>query len=194
MQSSSHLNNENIQLKPVSGLTSKRKMNIQEAIYVRRSIRKFLDQPVETEKIDLLLKAAMAAPSAMNIQPWEFVIVTKKETLARIRSVLVYGKMNTPLAILVCGNLSKKNLVAERFWVQDCSAATQNILLTAVDLGLGAVWCGVHPIHLQEKLVSQILSLPAKVIPLNVIYVGYPAEEKSPRTQYDESKVHWEIY
>lgn len=164
-------------------------------IYRRRSIRKFTDQPIEPEKITELLKAAMAAPTAMNTQPWQFVVVTEEELLKKIRNTLVFGKMNAPLAIVVCGNMGVFNKrLTGKFWVQDCSAATQNILLAASALGLGSVWCGVHPIHTFEHRISQVLSLPAEVTPLNVIYIGYPAEEKPARTQYDPAKVSWNGY
>lgn len=170
-------------------------MNIQENIYARRSIRLYEEKPVEKEKIELLLMAAMAAPTAMNSKPWEFVVVTEPEILEKIRSALMFGKFNAPVAIAVCGNTSRRKLpMASKFWVQDCSAATQNILLAAVGLGLGTVWCGVHPVHVFTKRISEILALPAHVKPLNVIYLGYPAEEKPPRTQFDQSRVHWEIY
>lgn len=166
-----------------------------ETIYARRSIRRYEDHPVEPEKLEMLLKAAMAAPSAMNMKPWEFVVVTKAETLADIRASLTFAKHNAPAAIVVCGNLSLfKNPMASKFWVQDCSAATENILLAAVELGLGTVWLGVHPIHNYIKKISKLLHLPEHVNPLNVIFVGYPAEEKTPRTQYDASRVHWETY
>jgi len=170
-------------------------MNIQDIIYARRSIRTYQEKPVEKEKIELLLKAAMAAPSAMNIKPWEFVVVTEPETMDEIRSALMFARFNAPMAIAVCGNTSFfKHPMAERFWVQDCSAATQNILLSAVGLGLGTVWLGVHPVHVFKKRISEILKLPEKVIPLNVIYVGYPAKYKDARTQYDEKRVHWGSY
>jgi len=170
-------------------------MTIQDIIYARRSIRKYEDKPVEKEKLELLLKAAMAAPSAMNIKPWEFVVVTRPETMDEIRSALMFAKFNAPAAIAVCGNTSFfKHPMAERFWVQDCSAATQNILLSAVGLGLGTVWLGVHPIHVFTKRISEILALPEHVKPLNVIYVGYPAKNKEARTQYDQSRIHWESY
>ena len=170
-------------------------MAYQNLFYARRSIRKYQEKTVEKEKIELLLKAAMAAPTAMNSKPWEFVVITEPENLEKIRSSLMFGKFNAPAAIVVCGNTSKfKRPMAEKFWVQDCSAATQNILLAAVELGLGTVWCGVHPVHVFTKRVSEILMLPPQIKPLNVIYVGYPAEEKPPRTQYDESRIHWETY
>ena len=171
-------------------------MTIQDIIYARRSIRKYQEKPVEKEKIELLLKAGMAAPSAMNIKPWEFVVITNRETMDKIRSALMFGKFNAPMAIAVCGNTSFfKHPMAERFWVQDCSAATQNIMLSAVGLGLGTVWLGVHPIFVYKKRISEILLLPEHVTPLNVIYVGYPANgKKEPRTQYDPKRVHWETY
>ena len=170
-------------------------MTILETIMARRSIRRFQEMPVEQEKIETLLKAAMAAPSAMNIKPWEFVVVTDPVQMNEIRSSLMFGKFNAPAAIAVCGNTSFfKHPMAAKFWVQDCSAATENILLAAVGLGLGSVWLGVHPIHVFTKRISEILQLPEHVKPLNVIYVGYPAEEKAPRTQYDPDRVHWETY
>ncbi|MBW6465799.1 MAG: nitroreductase family protein [Brevefilum sp.] len=170
-------------------------MNIQDIIYARRSIRQYQDKPVEREKIELLLKAAMAAPTAMNSKPWEFVVVTQVETLDKIRSALMFGKFNAPAAIVVCSNTSLlRRPMASKFWVQDCSAATQNILLSAVGLGLGTVWLGVHPIHVYKKRISEILSLPIYVEPLNVIYIGYPADQKAGRTQYDSSRVHWETF
>jgi nitroreductase len=173
----------------------KKGMSIQDAIYARRSICQYQEKPVEKEKLEELLKAAMAAPSAMNIKPWEFIVVTDPETMDKIRSSLMFGKHNAPAAIVVCGNTSFfKHPMASKFWVQDCSAATENILLAAVGLELGTVWLGVHPIHVFSKRISKILSLPDNVKPLNVIYVGYPAEEKQARTQYNPERVHWEVY
>lgn len=170
-------------------------MNTLDAIFARRSIRRFQEKPVEPEKLDTLLKAAMAAPSAMNIKPWEFVVVTRAEMMDKIRSALMFGKHNAPAAIVVCGNTSFfKNPKGARFWVQDCSAATENILVAAVELGLGTVWLGVHPVHNFTKRISDLLGLPEHVKPLNVIYVGYPAEEKAPRSQYDPDRIHWETY
>ena len=170
-------------------------MTIIETIYARRSIRQYLDKPVEKEKLEILLKAAMAAPSAMNIKPWEFIVITDPDKMAEIRAALMFGKHKAPVAIVVCGNLHYfKNPMASQFWVQDCSAATENILLAAVDLGLGTVWLGVNPIHNFMKQISNIVQLPEHIKPLNVIYVGYPAEEKPARTQYDPNRVHWESY
>lgn len=170
-------------------------MNVIDAIFARRSIRRYTDQPVEPEKLLLLLQAAMAAPSACNSNPWEFVVVTEPEPLQNLRSRLYSGQYNAPAAIVVCGNETIANSsVARFFWPQDCSAAVENILLAAVGLGLGTVWIGCYPLPTVIKPVSAALNLPAHVIPLGIIYVGYPAEEKRPRTRYDERRVYWQEY
>ncbi len=170
-------------------------MDVMDLILSRRSIRQYKDQAVEREKLLLLLQAAMAAPNACNSQPWEFVVVTDPEVLGELRGKLYAGHYNAPAAIVVCGNEKIANNSAARFyWVQDCSAATENMLIAAVGLGLGTVWIGVHPLESAIKAVTEVLNLPEHVIPLNVIYVGYPDEEKQPRTQYDEHRVYWQQY
>lgn len=143
----------------------------------------------------MLLQAAMAAPSASNRQPWEFVVITEADTLRRLRQRLVLGRYNAPVAIVVCGNLRRAlPSLAKDFWIQDCSAAAQNILLAATGLGLGSVWIGVYPITLFVRAVSRLLALPRHIVPLGVLYVGYAAETKSPRTRYREERVHWEHF
>ncbi len=161
-----------------------------ETIFARRSIRKYTQEPVEQKRIEMLLKAAMAAPSASNRKPWQFVVVTERETLDALAEAHPYGKMlfDAPLCISVCGDLTEM----ERYWVQDCSAATENLLLAATALGLGAVWLGVYPRDQRVASVRTTLALPDHITPLNLISIGHPAEEKEPRTQYDESRVHWE--
>jgi len=166
-----------------------------ETIFQRRSIRKYTDQPVEPEKLDFLLKAAMAAPSAMNCKPWEFIVVTDPELLAQFRRHLIFGDRNAPVAIVVCGNPALSiNPAARMFWVQDCSAATENILIAAVGLGLGTVWIGVHPVPMFVNTVRKIMSIPKRVTPLGIVYVGYPESAKAARTQYDEKRVHKQRY
>lgn len=167
-------------------------MELKDVLQKRRSIRKFKEEHVPEEYIAELLHAAMSGPSACNRTPWDFYVVTNKEALAKLRKAARYSKMEAKLAIVVCGNLSKAlpSQLAP-FWIQDCSAATENILLRATDLGLGAVWCGIHPMKRAEKNVSEILGLSAKHIPLNIIYLGFPAEEPEARDQFDEKKVHY---
>ncbi len=150
---------------------------------------------MEPEKLDLLLKAGMAAPSAMNCKPWEFVVITDSEKLSQFRSRLIFGNRNAPAAIVVCGNPSLSlNPAARLFWVQDCSLAGENILIAAESLGLGTVWVGVHPVGEFVRVVREIAGLPKRVTPLGLIYVGYPMEDKPARTQYDERRVHWQKY
>lgn len=166
--------------------------DVLDIFYKRRSIRKFTEEPVSREVLTNLLKAGMAGPSAMNAKPWEFVVVTEKETMDKFRRGLMFAKMKAPAAICVLGSKRKQgNKAGDQFWVQDCSAATENILLAAVALGLGAVWIGIHPVFLFERQVKSILNLPKGVTPLSLIFIGHPAEEKPARTQYDEDRVHW---
>jgi nitroreductase len=166
-----------------------------ETIFHRRSIRKYTSQLVEREKLDLLLKAAMASPTAMNCKPWEFVVVTDPKQLSLFRKRLIFGNRNAPAAIVVCGNPSlSPNPAARLFWEQDCSLAGENILIAAEGLGLGTVWIGIHPVAEFIRVVREIISLPKHVKPLGLIYVGYPAEEKPARSQYDETRVHWQEY
>jgi len=169
--------------------------DILEHILSRRSIRKYTDQAVARKEILRLLEAGMAAPSASNRQPWEFIVVTDGELLAKLRKGLVFGRYQAPVAIVVCGNMRRAWAGPARgFWIQDCSAAAENILLAATGLGLGAVWIGVHPIKPLARVVSRVLSFPKHIVPLGVIYVGHPAETKEPRTQYDQAKVSWQRY
>jgi nitroreductase len=165
-----------------------------DTILARRSIRTYTSQDLDVEKIDLLLQAAMAAPSAVNSRPWEFVVVTDKDLLWRLRTRLPFGRHNAPAAIVVCGNERiASNPAAKLFWVQDCSAAAENILIAAAGLGLGAVWVGLYPTPI-AALVKNLLDIPGHVNPLCVIYVGYAAESKPPRTQYDAQRIHWQHY
>ncbi len=170
-------------------------MNAIDTIYQRRSIRKYIETPVEQEKIDVLLKAAMAAPTAANCQPWEFIVVNDTDKLTKVREKLVFARYKAPAAIIVCGNmkLAFKGL-SQEFWVQDCSAATENILLAATSLGLGSVWIGIYPNKTNIKVVKSIFNIPTHVIPLSLVYVGYSAEEKSARTRYNEKRIYQQEY
>ncbi len=163
-----------------------------ENILSRRSIRKFTDQEVAEEQITSLLKAAMSAPSAGNRQPWEFIIIKNRETLDKIPEFHKYTKMLSmaKLAIVVCGNPTKS--FERGFWVQDCAAATQNILLAAHSLGLGSVWCGVYPSEELYPQMQELLEIPKEILPVSLIAIGYPDETKSPSERYDEDKIHYE--
>ena len=167
-------------------------MELKEVLLKRRSIRKFTAEPVSDSEIEEILHAAMSGPSACNRQPWSFYVITNPEVLVKLRDVTRFGKMNAPLAIVVCGNLSKAlPFGMGEYWVQDCSAATENILLRVTDLGLGAVWCGVHPQKKCEDRAREILQLKDKEIPLNLIWIGHPDEERRARDWYDEGNIHY---
>ena len=162
-------------------------------IFSRRSIRKFTDEPVSDLHLEKLLRAAMNAPSAGNEQPWEFVVMRDRDSMLKILEFHPYA---TPLktaacAVVLCGNTQRQRFSAD-FWVQDCSAATQNLLLEAEYLGLGAVWMGVYPGANRVEGVQKLLSLPETVIPLCVIALGHPAEHPEPADRYLPERVHFD--
>jgi len=165
-------------------------MDAYDTIMTRRSIRAYTAQPVNEGLIKDLLAAAMSAPSASNRQPWHFVAITDRRQLDTLTAILPYGQMlkQAPLAIVVCGDRERQPM--EGYWVQDCSAATQNILLAAHARGLGAVWLGVYPREERIQGVTQLLGLPEQVTPLAVLSIGYPAEHKEPADRYDETRTH----
>lgn len=170
-------------------------MSITDAIYSRRSIRKYLDQKVDRDLLVELLKAAAAAPTAINCQPWEFIVVDDEQKIAAIQDELVFARYNAPSAIIVCGNMKiARKGIEQEFWIQDCSAAVENMLLAATGLGLGTVWIGIHPLPTRVKLLRKIFQIPEYVIPLCIVYAGYPAETKEPRTRYDSKRVYWQEY
>ena len=161
-------------------------------IFTRRSIRKYKEKKVSEEVVQDLLKAAMAAPSAGNEQPWEFIVIRDKNTMKKITEFHQYSKMllNTDVAIVVCGDIKREKF--KGYWVQDCSAAIQNILLEAEDRGLGAVWLGVYPMEDRVEAMEKLLGLPEGVITLGIVPVGYPDEYKEPADRFDESRIHYE--
>ena len=167
-------------------------MELKEVLLKRRSVRKFKEEPVSDEMINELLHAAMSGPSACNKRPWEFYVVTNEDKLKELKSASMFTKISAKLVIIVCGNLSNAlpKQMAE-YWIQDCSAATENILLRATDLGLAAVWCGIHPQKRAIEKVQKILDIPEKQIPLNIIFIGHPDENPEARDQYDEKRVHY---
>ncbi len=166
-------------------------MEVFEATLKRRSVRAFLKDPVSDEIIKRLLESAMAAPSACNKRPWEFYVIKNPEKLAELRKVSRYSDYESPLNIVVCAD-TKRSLAnrVNDFWIQDCSSAIENILLTAVSEGLGTCWCGLFPMVTPIKRTRASLELPENIIPLGLIHIGYPKEEVSARTQYEEKRVH----
>ncbi len=165
-------------------------MDILEAIRTRRSIRKYTADPVSEADLRELLEAAMSAPSAGNEQPWEFIVIDDRETLDAIPAFHPYAAMlkQAPAAILICGDLEREKY--RGFWVQDCSAAIENLLLAAHGKGLGAVWLGVYPVEDRVAATRELFGLPPHVVPLAFIALGHPAEEKGPADRYNETRVH----
>jgi nitroreductase len=170
-------------------------MDVIETIYKRRSIRKYLDKKVDRDTIIIVLKAATAAPSALNCQPWEFIVVEQEEKLNAIKEEFIFARYNAPVAIVVCGNMNlARSGIEQEFWIQDCSATIQNMLIAATSIGLGSVWIGIYPIQNRVKLLRKLFNIPEHVVPLSIVYIGYPAEEKEARTRYDEKRVYWQEY
>lgn len=164
-----------------------------QTIFDRTSVRSYTSKKVEPEKVELLLRAAMAAPTAGNKQPWSFVVVDDRALLDTLAANMPYAKMASKanVAIIVCGDSRKMYEGKEsEYWIQDCSAATENLLLAAQSLGLGAVWTGVYPMADRVEKLKSLLNMPDHLIPLNVIPVGYPAAENKPKDKWDPSKVH----
>ncbi len=162
-----------------------------EAIEKRRSIRKYdSSRPVERVKLNGLIRAAMYAPSARNLQPWHFVVVTSRDILDRIPGIHPYSAMlsEATAAILVCGDREKEP--NDFYLVQNGSAATQNILLEAYAMGLGTVWLGVFGRKERMHVLSELLNLPYTVVPISLIAVGYPAEEKPVPERFQPSLIH----
>lgn len=165
-------------------------------IATRTSVRDYEARPVEKEKIEKMLRAAMAAPTAMNKQPWHFVVVDQRNVLDALAGANPYAKMlkKTPLAIVVCGNTDKMIEGGGRdFWIQDASAATENLLLAAHAMGLGAVWTGAYPSEERCISISKVLSLSDNLIPLNMIVVGYPAEQPQPKQKFKEENISYNV-
>ena len=165
-------------------------MEAMEAILSRRSIRKYTEQPVTDEVIKELLEAAMSAPSAGNEQAWQFVVIKDRGILDQIPKYHPYSRMvkQASVVILVCGDLKSEK--HKGYWVQDCSAATENLLIAVEAKGLGAVWLGVYPREDRVNGLRELLGLPEHVVPLSLIPIGYKGEEKPPANRYDPSRVH----
>lgn len=169
-------------------------MDALEAIHTRRSIRKFTDTPVSEEEVRTLLKAAMAAPSAGNQQPWQFVVVRSKARLQEVAGLHPHVHMapKAQLGILVCGDTRLEKYAG--YWVIDCAAAVQNLLLAAHSLGLGAVWTGIHPMQDRVAAFAKLFGTPEGVIPHSFIPVGHPAEEKQREDRFRPERVHLENF
>lgn len=164
-------------------------------ILSRKSVRAYTDRPISKVQLDTLVRAAMAAPTGMDMRPWKFVIVDDKSVIDELAKGLPRAKMlaEAQAAIVVCGDMSIKNDKGEssKNWMLDCSAATENLLLMAESMGIGAVWTGVYPYEDRTKTVKEILNLPEEIKPLCVIPMGYPKGNPQPKDKYNKENVRY---
>ena len=160
-------------------------------IHRRKSVRKYLDKPITREQLITLMKAGMAAPSAAEKRPWAFVAVTDRALLDSLSHSSPSSKMvkDAGAAIIVCGDTRKA--LNSNVWTQDCSAATENILMAAEGIGLGAVWCGIYPEYFKYNHIRRLLGIPMEVIPLSLISIGWPTGAEKPKDKFDPSNIHW---
>jgi nitroreductase len=169
-------------------------METLEAIRTRRSIRKYLDKSLPKDILQQVLEAAMYAPSACNAQPWQFLVIENRKLLREVPNIHPYAAMaaQAPLAILVCGDTSLEKVPG--YWVIDCAAAVQNLLLAAHALGLGAVWTGVYPQQQRVEGFRRLLGLPKNVIPHSLVPLGYPAEQPLHEERYRTDRIHHDTW
>lgn len=163
-----------------------------ETILTRRSIRKYTEHPVSDELVTELLRAAMAAPSASNQQPWQFIVVRERRLLESLGRATQYSGMaaTAQVAVVICADMARAQRAG--FWVQDCSAATQNLLLAAHSLGLGAVWLGFYPVEERVAFLRTLFALPEQIVPFAVVPIGYPAEQPGPSDRFDPARIHFD--
>jgi nitroreductase len=161
-------------------------------IMTRRSVRKYTAKKISEAQLRKILEAAMNAPSAGNQQAWQFVVVRDRDVLLRITEVHPYAQMlkTAQAAIVVCGDFAAEK--HQGYWMQDCAAATQNALLAAHALGLGAVWLGVHPRADRVKGAQKVLGLPKGIVPLSIVSIGHPGEKPKPVKRFAKGKVHYD--
>jgi len=164
--------------------------DILDVMYARQSVREFADEAVSDEQIEAMLRAAMAAPSVQDLQPWHFVTVRQRKMLDRLAQVHKYATIleDAPLAVVVCGDTE----ISERYWVEDTCVATQNVLLAATALGMGGVWISLYPKKKHQRYVRDLLDIPERIGVLCILALGRPAEKKIAKAKYNPKRVHQE--
>ncbi|RPH96612.1 nitroreductase family protein [candidate division KSB1 bacterium] len=164
-------------------------MDALEAIFTRRSVRYYQTRAVSEEQLQILLEAAMNAPSAGNEQAWQFIVITDRGIMDAIAEFHPHAQMLTqaPMAVLICGDIRHQQ--HEGGWVLDCAAATQNMLLAAHATGLGAVWVGIHPNTERIERIRDLIGLPSYIVPVSLVPIGHPADTPSPVRRYDSTRV-----
>ena len=167
-----------------------------DAIFKRRSIRKYTSEPVSEEMVEKVLRAGMAAPTAGNAQEWEFILFENSVIKQKVKEVHEYATAldTAPIGILVCADLEREVYPGEGWWIQDMSAVMQNMLIAAAELGLGSLWLGIYPREERVAGMKELFGLPEHVMPLGIITLGYAVKEKDAIERYDVSRVHWENY
>lgn len=182
-------------LATLAGLFQAASVSAQDAlstIFSRKSVRTYTEQPVSEEQVETLLKAAMAAPSGMNAQPWRFVVVRNQETKDILASGFNKMIAKAPVVIVVCGKTTGRNGSENGNWTADCAAATENLLLAAEATGLGAVWTACYPYEDRMNPAIEALGLPADVKPYCIIPVGYPGGKDKPKDKWKPENIHYE--
>lgn len=172
-------------------------MTAGEAIFSRRSIRKFSDRSVSEDTVEVLLRAAMAAPNTVNNRDWAFVVVRDRDILAKLKENHIGNASmldSAQLAVVVCGDLSLAYAKYPDFWIQDCSAAAENLIIMANALGIGTCWLGTYPVEKIYRADQATLGLPEELVPMAVIAAGYPAEDPDVRYRYEPGKVFYNRY
>ncbi|MCK4921027.1 MAG: nitroreductase family protein [Bacteroidales bacterium] len=169
-------------------------MNFEEILISRRSIRRYTSEKIDSASIRNLIKAAMYAPSAVNKRPWHFIIVEDKGKMEEVMKIHANAKMlkEASHAILICGDENLQH--DDGFWIADCGAATQNLLLAAHGKGIGSCWIGIYPREQRMKDISNLFNLPKHVKPFALVSLGYPAEDKRLPERFEEKKIHSEVW
>lgn len=168
-----------------------------EDIMTRTSVRAYSGKEVSGEQLDTLLRAAMAAPTAGNKQPWRFVVINEKNILKAIGENFQTMTMakDASAAVIMCGDTTATfKGQAQAYWVQDVSAASENLLLAAHAIGLGAVWCGIYPQMDRVEQFSKMLNLPSEILPMACICIGYPAGETTPKDKWEPENIHYNTW
>lgn len=167
---------------------------ILENILNRKSVREYTDKEINRKILEDIVRAGMSAPSALNLQPWHFIVFDDKNTLVDMADVHEYSGMfkDATAGILVCGDMDKTVDKFKELWVQDCSAATENILLACEAFSIGAVWLGIYPIPERCDKLSKYFKLPENIVPFALVSMGYPLSNLKAKDKWDESKIHWD--
>ncbi len=168
-------------------------MDLEEGLLTRRSVRQFQSgKKISKQNLEDMLRAAMYAPSARNCQPWEFLVINDKNIFQEIMAIHPYCSFlaDADLAVIVCGNLSEQ--CDDNYWIGDCAAATENLLLSVHAQDLGACWCGIYPVEERVKAFIKLFDLPKNIMPFALVVIGHPLQPaKQPKDRYNPEKVHY---